>query len=349
MTYLITGATSGLGLQVALRLARQGGHQLILPVRNGARGVALGQQLRRAGVRHVLTPTMDLSSLQSVATFLNGFNDGFGPKLDGILLNAGVQAADRIEFTVDGIESTFAVNHLAHFFLLRGLLGRLAEQAFVGWITSGTHDPKLTSARFFGFRGARYTTAAQLARGDFGKDVDIKQACKDAYATSKLCNIVAARAFAQAYPQAATFFSFDPGFMPGTGLARKHGKVAQWAWRNLLPRLAPLLPGASNPIKSSAVVTEILTGRLRASYNGAYFNYTGKQLEPATPAAERWVGDDLISTSDSLVAPYALNVSPELDRRAAETHSVPPHAHHETKISASQLGWSSVQATDDLV
>ena len=43
MTYLITGATSGLGLQVALRLARKGGHQLILPVRNIARGVALRQ------------------------------------------------------------------------------------------------------------------------------------------------------------------------------------------------------------------------------------------------------------------------------------------------------------------
>lgn len=322
MTYLITGATSGVGLQVALRLARKGGHQLILPVRNVARGVALRQEVRSAGARHVLTPTMDLSSLQSVAEFVNTFYDGFGAKLDGILLNAGVQSADRIEFTADGFETTFAVNHLAHFLLLKGLLGRLAEQAFVGWTASGVHDPKETAARFFGFRGAQYTTAAQLARGDFAKDVAATQACRDAYATSKLCNIVSARAFAQRYPRAATFFSFDPGFMPGTGLARKHGKAAQWAWRNVLPRVAPLLPGASNTRKSSAVVTELLTGRLRATYNGAYFNYTGNQLEPAAPAAERWVSDDLIGTSDSLVAPFALNVHSDRDKAAAAIYSV---------------------------
>lgn len=226
------------------------------------------------------------------------------------LLNAGGQSANRIEFTVDGFETTFAVNHLAHFFLLRGLLERLTDQAFVGWTASGTHDPKETSARLFGFRGAQYTTAAQLARGDFGQGVAMAQACKDAYATSKLCNIVSARAFAKDYPQAATFFSFDPGLMPGTGLARKQGRAAQWAWRNVMPRLAAILPGTSTPMKSSAVVTELLTGRLRATYNGAYFNYTGNQLEPAAPATEHWVGDDLISTSDFLVAPFVLNVPP---------------------------------------
>jgi NAD(P)-dependent dehydrogenase (short-subunit alcohol dehydrogenase family) len=303
-TYLITGASSGLGLQVALRLARQGKHRLILPLRNIARGEELRQKLIASGAVDVSTPMMDLSSLRSVSQFLQLFNSNFGTKLNGVLLNAGGQSANQLEFTVDGFETTFAVNHLAHFFLLKGLLKSLADQAFVGWTASGTHDPKETSARLSGFRGAQYTTAGRLARGDFGQDISIMQACKDAYATSKLCEIVSARIFAERHPQAARFFSFDPGLMPGTGLARKQGKAAQWIWRKVLPRLAAILPGTSTTMKSSAVLTDLLTGSLLGSYSGAYFNYTGKQIEPAALATERWVADDLLSGSDALLAPF---------------------------------------------
>ena len=154
-----------------------------------------------------------------------------------------------------------------------------------------------------GFRGAQYTTAARLAKGDYG-DTSVSQACKDAYATSKLCNIVMAHALGSTRPELASFFSFDPGLMPGTGLARRHGAAAQWVWRNVLPRLARILPGASSTEKSSAILTDLLTGRLRGSHNGAYFNYTAKQLEPAAPAKERWVADDLLATSAALTTAY---------------------------------------------
>lgn len=301
-TYLITGATSGLGLQVALRLARQGSHGLILPVRDEARGEALRQKLCAVSDVAVSTPLLDLASLRNVATFLKSFNASDPPlALDGLLLNAGVQSANRIEFTEDGYETTFAVNHLANYLLMQGLMGHFATRAVAGWTASGAHDPKERSARLSGFRGAQYTSVTKLAKGDYQENVTVAQACRDAYATSKLCDIVSARIFAQRYPHVAGFFSFDPGLMPGTGLARNHSRAAQWAWRNVLPGLAPILPGTSTPEKSAALLTQLLTGRLRGSYNGAYFNYTGKQIEPASPATDPWVAEDLAAGSERLL------------------------------------------------
>ncbi len=304
-TYFITGATSGLGHQVALRLAKLGVHRLVLPIRETSRGAGLRRAMTAAGAVHVSTPTMDLSSLQSVAAFLESFKENSDTTFDGLLFNAGGQSFQQMEFTVDGIETTFAVNHLAHHFLLEGLLDRLAPGARVGWTASGVHDPELTSARLFGFRGPQYISADRLAKGDFEDGISMAQACRDAYATSKLCNVVSARAFAGRRPRAATFFSFDPGLMPGTGLARKYTPALQWINRVILPRLAWILPGTSTTAKSGAVLANLLTGRLAISYNGAYFNYTGASLQPAAQATERWVADDLMASSDALLAPFA--------------------------------------------
>jgi len=301
-TYLITGASSGLGLHVATRLAGQGGHHLILPLRDANKAQALVERLGAAGAARVSTPVLDLASLASVSAFVAGLGAHEQGHLDGVLFNAGGQSAQRIAFTVDGIETTFAVNHLAHLALMNGLMPRLGSGARVGWTASGTHDPKETAARLSGFRGARYTSAARLAKADHEPGISVAQVCRDAYATSKLCNIVAARAFAQRHPQAATFFSFDPGLMPGTGLAREHGAVGRWFWHQVLPRLAPILPGTSTPAASSAILTELLTGVRRPTYNGAYFNFTGQQLEPAAPATEAWVAEDLMRGSEALIS-----------------------------------------------
>lgn len=72
-----------------------------------------------------------------------------------------------------------------------------------------------------------------------------RQANRDANAASKLCNIVSARAFGLNGNTTQTYFSFDPGLMPGTGLAREHGAVVPWIWKNL-PRLSSVLLGTSS-------------------------------------------------------------------------------------------------------
>ena len=300
-TFLVTGATSGLGRQVAMRLARLGGNRLILPARDASKAQALRTELLALGAVEVELPVVDLSSLKSVAALTKQLQADHTLQLDGVLFNAGRQSADGLCNTVDGFESTFAVNHLAHHLLLRGLADRVSSSATVGWTASGTHDPREKAARMSGFRGSRYTSAARIARGDY-EGATGAQAGRDAYATSKLCNIVAARAAAQGCSTAVNYFSFDPGLMPGTGLAREQGPLLQWVWMHVLPHLAKLLPGTSSTERSSATLTDLLLGRMRGAHNGAYFNYTGEQLEPAAPAKEQWVADDLVHTSDRLLA-----------------------------------------------
>lgn len=302
-TYIITGATTGLGHQAALRLASDSGNALILPVRSSSRGEALKKQLAAAGRARVSTPALDLASLRSVAGFLKARDQL--PPVDGVLLNAGTQSGARLGFTVDGFESTFAVNHLAHHLLLKGLLERLAPGSKVVWTTSGTHDPTEPAARMFGYRGARYSNVDQIAAGDYGQDTSGSQACRDAYATSKLCNIVSARIFAERHPGTATFHSFDPGLMPGTELARDMPRMAQWAWHHVMPRLATVMPGTSTPAKSARLLVDLVTGRLGGGNNGAYFRYTGRQAEPAPPATETWVANDLAAGSDRLLQAFS--------------------------------------------
>lgn len=309
-TYLVTGATSGLGLQTVLRLIRSGPAHLVLPVRDAARGEQLRAHLLSAGAVRADTPVADLASLMGVAALgCNLLADNSLPLFDGVLLNAGVQAANHISFTGDGFESTFAVNHLAHHLLLRLLQEKLAQSAVVGWTASGTHDPAEVSARMFGFRGGRYSSASNLAKADFGEGLAVAQACRDAYASSKLCNVVSARAFAESQP-ATAFFSFDPGLMPGTGLARQQGAIVKLAWRHLLPRLVRVLPGASTPARSAAVASRLLATGLGTAASGSYFDFSGARREPSELAREAWVAKDLIRTSDALVAPYLRRGAP---------------------------------------
>jgi hypothetical protein len=53
------------------------------------------------------------------------------------------------------------------------------------------------------------------------------------------------------------------------------------------------------------VLTDLLVGKLRGSHNGAYFNYTGKELEPAFPAKDQRIATDLFTTSDLLLTQFA--------------------------------------------
>ncbi len=64
------------------------------------------------------------------------------------------------------------------------------------------------------------------------------------YSTSKLCNVVTAYALAEklkASKPKIGVFAFDPGLMPGTGLAREGGAVFGFLWHKILPHLLPLL------------------------------------------------------------------------------------------------------------
>ncbi len=116
---MVTGATSGMGKVTAAALAHMGA-TVILVARNQSKGEAVRDEIRRqSGNTHVEVLLADLSSQQAIHALARNFQQNY-QQLHVLVNNAGGLFFKR-ETTVDGIEMTFAVDHLA-FFLLTNLL-----------------------------------------------------------------------------------------------------------------------------------------------------------------------------------------------------------------------------------
>ena len=126
-TILVTGANQGIGKAAALALAKQGA-RVVLVARNPDKGRAAVEAIRVAsGSDAVELIVADLASLEQVRRAAAEFKARH-PRLDVLLNNAGVFVPER-HVTSDGIEETFAVNHLASFVLTLELLDVLKASA----------------------------------------------------------------------------------------------------------------------------------------------------------------------------------------------------------------------------
>src|SRR5262245_41582191 len=104
-TIVMTGGTSGLGEVTVRRLAAVPATRVLL----GA---------RETGTRDVETLELDLVRLDNVRAFALTVIERLG-EIDALVLNAGMSLPNVERRTSDGFETTFAVNHLAHYLLLR--------------------------------------------------------------------------------------------------------------------------------------------------------------------------------------------------------------------------------------
>src|SRR5512139_483535 len=123
---LVTGATSGIGRATALALAGQGA-ELVLLGRDRARGEETAAAARAAGAAAVDLLVADLACQAEVRRAAAEFLAS-GRPLHVLINNAGAVNLRRT-LTPDGIETTFAVNHLAYFLLTTLLLERLRASA----------------------------------------------------------------------------------------------------------------------------------------------------------------------------------------------------------------------------
>lgn len=284
-TFVVVGATTGLGRAVARTLARD--HRVIVAGRDP-------EALRAAVPRADTAMAVDLADLGDVARFV-GALAARGP-LDGIVCNAGVQHRGAPRLTRDGFEETFAVNHLAHFALVVQALPQLAVGARVALIGSGTLDPADRGARRFGFRGGRYEDPCALAKGDGDGSVGAAQRAKDRYATSKLCNLLTMAALARRVPASRlAVFALDPGLMPGTGLARDQPAALRLLWHTVLRVAGLIMPGASTPARSGAALAWLMTAPELAGTTGRYFDFRRRELTG-------WFGAERIDWADELYA-----------------------------------------------
>ena len=132
---VMTGATSGIGANAAVRIAAQPNIRLIIGARGGHSGPEGAEVI-----------PLDLASLASVRTFADDVKKRLdGAHIDMLVLNAGIQTSDATQRTVDGFEVTFAVNHLAHYLLARLLVPCMADDGRLVITTSDTHDPAVFS------------------------------------------------------------------------------------------------------------------------------------------------------------------------------------------------------------
>lgn len=119
---LVTGASSGLGKEIALGLAKQNAH-VIMVCRNAETGQAALDEIKRQTQAKVDLFIVDLSSQAEIRAFAKQMHERYS-HLDVLINNAGVLLMQQ-QFSVDGIEMTLATNYLAPFLLTNLLLDLL--------------------------------------------------------------------------------------------------------------------------------------------------------------------------------------------------------------------------------
>jgi len=206
---LLTGGTSGIGLEAA-RLLLQAGHRLTVLCRDGAAAATLRQRL--GGVPS--TPVCDLADLQSVARCAHGLLQA-GEPIDTLVLNAGLQytGATQARWSAQGFELTIAVNHLAHQALLLQLQPLLLKAAASRLVVTASevHDPSTPGGRVGApaglgqLDGLRHGPGAVMLDGHSRFDAD------KAYKDSKLCNVLMARQAAR--QQSIPVLAWSPGLV----------------------------------------------------------------------------------------------------------------------------------------
>jgi NAD(P)-dependent dehydrogenase (short-subunit alcohol dehydrogenase family) len=274
-TAIITGANSGLGLQCARALlATDPSWHLVLAVRDPKRGAAAVERLGDGARCTVMQ--LNLASLSSVRDFIDDERAAGLPPIHAVVCNAGVQLVSGAHTTADGYEMTFGVNHLGHFALVCGLLDTLMAPARIVVVSSGTHDP----ARFTGMPQPHYTSAADLAQppGELTAEEGRRR-----YTTSKLCNLLFTYELDRRLDhgaQGVTVNAFDPGLMPGSGLAGDYRPLQRFAWRYLLPALR-FLPGVNSTRASGRKLAALAADPRFDGVTGMYFEGSKPALSSA--------------------------------------------------------------------
>lgn len=172
---LVTGASDGIGLGIAARLAGAGA-EVVLPVRNRGKGEAALASIRSEYPdAQLVLEEIDLSSLASIQALAEKLCAA-GVPINVLINNAGVMTPPRRQVTGDGFELQFGTNHLGHFALTGQLLPLLragrarvttqvsiaARRAAINWA-----DPNWERS----YDGMRAYRQSKLAGGLFGLEL----------------------------------------------------------------------------------------------------------------------------------------------------------------------------------
>lgn len=319
--FVVTGATNGLGLVCARRLAASGRvGSVVLACRNVAAARALARTPEEAARFVVLDAPCDLASLASVRAYAAALRAWLGPRQVAALVNnAGVGGSSPRTTTADGFETIFQSNHLGHFLLTVLLLPALAPGARVVNVSSEVHDARANKVplpdpgeRFFPASDAEWLAVA--ARGDAVGGEGEATSGSRRYTRSKLLNVMftheLARRLSGAPPRAAppavaaaqaavsgarscalpaaasvTVVAMNPGLMLDskflTGVAGSAVGVIAWL---LSPVIRFFVPYMRTMGESGAVLADIAEGRAGGAEGAAATAayFDGAALKPSS-------------------------------------------------------------------
>lgn len=173
---VVTGASDGMGLFIAARLASAGA-ELVLPVRNRRKGDAAVEKIRQqVPGATVNLRDLDLSSLETV-TALGAQLREEGVPINILILNAGVMTPPDRQTTQDGFELQWGANHLGHFAMVGHLLpfliagkARVVTQISVSANQYAINWDDLNWER--SYAGMKAYSQSKIAFGLFGLELD---------------------------------------------------------------------------------------------------------------------------------------------------------------------------------
>jgi NAD(P)-dependent dehydrogenase (short-subunit alcohol dehydrogenase family) len=280
-TILITGGTTGLGYETALILAKHfPTHQIIIASRSDKESAATKINSLTKQSNTIFLP-LDLSSPSNITSFTTTLTSTY-PKITHLLLNAALQFPGPLQFASENnVEKTFQIAHLGHAQLLFQLLPHLSPNLHLVLTASGTHDPAQKS----GLPDAIFPSAQAVA---FPSAKTANKDGRERYATAKLCNILFTYSLvrhtttSQSPASAWKINAFDPGLLPGTGLAREYPPLLNWIWLHVFPRIKPLLrlmystDNIHSAHESGQNLARLAIGEGEAGVSGKYFE--GKKV-----------------------------------------------------------------------